>query len=1235
MENTVMSINQLKEEFGSNGRKLTIPYLQRDYVWTQKEHRRLFMDILQIAELVKKQQDAQHFLGEITLLRNDMSSEYEVIDGQQRLTTLTVLLDMLSDAERFGCSNNAEDSSYFSIDKIKVERNAEIMTNDVNDEKDIYCIVYNFFAQLMTENDITDAGFIKSVIEERVFVYVVYVDIINGNDAFERLNSTGEPLVFTDLILNHLISMAKEEGADMANLKQRWEDLLKSISIEEMPPENNDCSDEDEEDIADTEVNGENEESAEENTANESVDETPLKMLKIKKFFNALHCVTLPERESFPEGVDDFIRMMKRLYNSFYKDQANQVEFNTSFITSALEEWSRFYIEYTAPFNDTSGTIPRQKHYSSYLFYLRTIGNVSLIPTLMRSLYRLKQGKFNEHDVSHICHALVTSQLLRAVYTDRDNNREMDKKLRIADYIYLADFPQTQERGNYKYYYQLLCHLADIKQQKARMDQDGVFIKNNNYDNVTLWNMQYSSGLSKTILAIRNDMHSVSKVYEYELKKDDKGNKIRFEVEHMVSLKISENGKTYSEYGYNSQNVNSFWNLELLESSLNKEAGNKTPEEKCEIWEKSRFSWYFPEDLNKKDIKSSRVDLLKKLYESFKSHCFGGTNGAEFKPNDLNVVSYHKEGLNFTRISSPDNPKSGEVYSVSISKDGRYVMMPEKNDKNNEITGYYIDKTILEGKKKIECLKKLLEVLGAKYNDETQKYVINDEILKILKDISSDKEKVSNILFINNDFFKDEKNKSTSTYNRVEKNRFILNNETLYYNINTDANTFIKAARKLYNMVADKAKFKFYVEKANPEMHYVKGRRILTRLINIGDKTEYEKAVLRQAGKSNLITAEVQKSRPASKVKKPFISADTKSFADLMNYKFIIPEYQRRYVWEKAQFAALKESLKDRKPLGTIILYDQGDESYSIVDGQQRLTTLSSICEDAALINSDNNKLSNKKAVDYFKNEGLSAEMVKEVHFNVLIINNYAPETFQYKVFGTINGCGKRLTVEDKVKNFLCSIEDEKVINENLPSILQPGFIKAFTEMKVKEHIPENELYTKFKEVYSIFKEEKENAFTEIHNDSELYGLIKGNNEKWSILKNTTPELELWIKMYRLLKINTSDALLLYMFKSKLNNINSLTPFMRKLIMMYFLLYVDDPNGNSKKSINSKLPKLIKENSENTEETLINKMWGELILDNLYKGEIDKELYIYEKLCAFDLADRTPKHIARFILLLC
>jgi hypothetical protein len=75
------------------GKTLEIPAYQRDYAWTTSNIDDLFEDIEEAMEL-----DGGHYLGTFILSQTGKTAPVKVVDGQQRLTTLTLLLEALVDA---------------------------------------------------------------------------------------------------------------------------------------------------------------------------------------------------------------------------------------------------------------------------------------------------------------------------------------------------------------------------------------------------------------------------------------------------------------------------------------------------------------------------------------------------------------------------------------------------------------------------------------------------------------------------------------------------------------------------------------------------------------------------------------------------------------------------------------------------------------------------------------------------------------------------------------------------------------------------------------------------------------------------------------------------------------------------------------------------------------------------------------------------------------------------------
>ena len=83
---------QLSKIFSSEFVYIIPPY-QRPYAWTDEETNELFDDFY---NFYSENNDENYFLGSIVLIKKEGSTRSDVIDGQQRLTTLTILLSILA-----------------------------------------------------------------------------------------------------------------------------------------------------------------------------------------------------------------------------------------------------------------------------------------------------------------------------------------------------------------------------------------------------------------------------------------------------------------------------------------------------------------------------------------------------------------------------------------------------------------------------------------------------------------------------------------------------------------------------------------------------------------------------------------------------------------------------------------------------------------------------------------------------------------------------------------------------------------------------------------------------------------------------------------------------------------------------------------------------------------------------------------------------------------------------------
>ena len=202
-----------------------IPVFQRNYNWKKEHCEQLFNDIVDIC----KNNYRTHFLGSIVSVYNDdgFGQEYLIIDGQQRITTLSLLLlaiHNLLDSKQISSNVIIKDkikyeylvNKYATKDyKIKlksVKEDQKYFSNLINQEKienmDSSNIVlnYNFFIDKLKN---LENFSIDEIYKSLSKLMIVAIELKRGEDdpqlIFESLNSTGLNLTQADLVRNFIL----------------------------------------------------------------------------------------------------------------------------------------------------------------------------------------------------------------------------------------------------------------------------------------------------------------------------------------------------------------------------------------------------------------------------------------------------------------------------------------------------------------------------------------------------------------------------------------------------------------------------------------------------------------------------------------------------------------------------------------------------------------------------------------------------------------------------------------------------------------------------------------------------------------------------------------------------------------------------------------------------------------------------------------------------------------------
>ncbi len=224
-----------------------VPLFQRPYSWEKKHWDRLWDDLLEIAT---RDDYPTHFIGSIVTLQNPTTPgripTYLLIDGQQRLTTLFILLILLRDLlHQQGTDDIAEDihdlitnrrkknDDYYKLMPTQWDRSAFqalINQESFDDSQIIAC--YRFFKkQIIREINTLDLSKLKTVIDNQLQMVVINLDQNeNAYLVFESLNNTAMDLSQADLIRNHLIMLIDaDETTKKAIYDKYWVPMQEAL----------------------------------------------------------------------------------------------------------------------------------------------------------------------------------------------------------------------------------------------------------------------------------------------------------------------------------------------------------------------------------------------------------------------------------------------------------------------------------------------------------------------------------------------------------------------------------------------------------------------------------------------------------------------------------------------------------------------------------------------------------------------------------------------------------------------------------------------------------------------------------------------------------------------------------------------------------------------------------------------------------------------------------------------
>ena len=246
-----------------NGLRYEIPKFQRDYTWDIEQWDDLWQDIT----VLRKNEESEHYTGYLVLQNKD-NRNFLIIDGQQRLTTMSLIILGVMRSLKELAENNIDSKknndridelrrSYIGIvspvtliaeNKIKLNRNTDDyyrqhlvllkkelpLRNTNSSEKQMRECFLWYYERIKKEFTTGEAlaAFIDHIVDKLFFTVINVSDDFNAFRVFETLNARGVQLSSADLLKNYLFSVvdeSKPHKSEIEELENLWSQVIETL----------------------------------------------------------------------------------------------------------------------------------------------------------------------------------------------------------------------------------------------------------------------------------------------------------------------------------------------------------------------------------------------------------------------------------------------------------------------------------------------------------------------------------------------------------------------------------------------------------------------------------------------------------------------------------------------------------------------------------------------------------------------------------------------------------------------------------------------------------------------------------------------------------------------------------------------------------------------------------------------------------------------------------------------
>ncbi|ELO2495861.1 DUF262 domain-containing protein, partial [Campylobacter jejuni] len=254
----------------SKDRTYSVPKYQRNYSWDEDQWEDLWSDIEDL-----EKSNYPHFMGSIVLQETKDVKNIDIIDGQQRLSTLSIFIaavivyiddlvkkdkDKINNEKRKEIFNkkylgyessttlkivpkltlNKTNNNFFTTYIINQNIPDKPTLADADKSNLLLHKAFDFFQKKIKEKFQEEDGkkiaeYVEMIGEQLKFIVIIVQNELDAYVLFQTLNARGAELTAADLLKNYFLSLLKNDSEALEQANSIWEDINNKISTEKIP----------------------------------------------------------------------------------------------------------------------------------------------------------------------------------------------------------------------------------------------------------------------------------------------------------------------------------------------------------------------------------------------------------------------------------------------------------------------------------------------------------------------------------------------------------------------------------------------------------------------------------------------------------------------------------------------------------------------------------------------------------------------------------------------------------------------------------------------------------------------------------------------------------------------------------------------------------------------------------------------------------------------------------------